>query len=128
MTPLLSLTNALLWLGAAAFILQLGRKRRLGERSSLSCLAASVVIYFAFQSSAVWNLLAGYETRFIIEHIFFMLAWIACAIFILACVKLTDFSRIRRALIQDLALLEAETARSPALSAPVRTEQVAEKV
>lgn len=125
MTPLLSVLNTILFLATTAFILQLGRKRCLSERSSLSCLAAASGIYLAFQSSAIWNLLTGYEARFVMEHIFFLLSWSACAAFVLICVKLTDFSRMRRTLIQDLALLEAETGSAPEIPT---AESVREKV
>lgn len=108
MTPLLTFLNILFLVLTAAYVLRLGCSRRLSERSSLSCLAAVVIIFCFFQSSAAWNLFSGYQARFAIEHMLFVVTWAASAAFVFVCIKLTEFSRIRRTLIQELALLSVE--------------------
>ena len=119
-----SLINFFLFAASVSAILQRGRTRRLSERSSLSCLAGSPCIFHSFQTSALWNLLAGYPARLITEHLLFFFMWMVLGLFVLVCMKLTEVSRIRRNLIQDLALLELETsAQEDGSKSPVGTVQ-----
>lgn len=108
MTALLSFFDLIFLIIYSGLVIRFGLKRALSERSSLICLAAGFSIFAFFRTEAFWQLLRDYPAHYLIYHLLFVASWGVTAALFYGCLKLTEISRIKRKLVQDLALLNYE--------------------